>query len=210
MLVALAERGAEACGVEPFGYEHLRERKLPAYRRLRDLPPGALFDGAVCLDVVEHLARPWEELAALGRRLKPGAFLYLSTLNTRGLNALLSGPRWREFSKEGHLLFFNAPTLRRVLSTAGFEGLRRLCWHVAYHRNPFRRALDCALQSLGLDGGLRFLGRAPRRPAEGAPASEPLRAQMLDVDQDQQEHQRRVPDQGGREHGADREHREDA
>ncbi len=161
MLTALQELGAVACGVEPYGYEYLKQRKFTVYRRLQDLPPGRLFDGAVAVDVVEHLARPWQDLAALAGMLRPGGFLYLSTLNIRGLNALLSGSRWREFRKQGHLLFFNASTLQRVISAAGFEGLRRLRWHVVYHRNPLRRALDFVLQSAGLDGGLRFLGRRP-------------------------------------------------
>ncbi len=175
MLTALQECGALACAVEPYGYEYLRQRKFTVYRRLQDLPPGRLFDGAVAVDVVEHLARPWEELAALAGRLRPGGFLYVSTLNTRGLNALLSGPRWREFRKEGHLLFFKAATLRRVMHAGGFAGLRRLRWHVRYHRHPLRRALDFALQSAGLDGGLRFLGHAP--------ASLQVGAQPFDVDQ---------------------------
>jgi SAM-dependent methyltransferase len=161
MLTALGERGAIAWGVEPFGYDFLRRRGFAAFRRLRDLPPGLLFDGAVTVDVVEHLERPWQDLAALGLRLRPGGFLYLSTLNIRGLNALLSGPRWREFHKDGHLLFFNAPIMRRVLATAGFKRLRRLRWQVVYHRNPVRRAMDSVLQASGLDGGLRFLGCTP-------------------------------------------------
>jgi SAM-dependent methyltransferase len=167
MLSALRERGATACGVEPFGFEFLRERNFTVYRRLQDLPPGLLFDGAVAVDVVEHLARPWQDLAALGNLLRPGGFLYLSTLNSKGLNALLSGSRWREFRKDGHLLFFTASTLQRVLLSAGFGALRRLRWHVVYHTSPFRRAVDFVLQSLGLDGALRFLGRtSPRRPAD--------------------------------------------
>jgi SAM-dependent methyltransferase len=161
MLTALGERGAIAWGVEPFGYDFLRQRGFTAFRRLRDLPPGLIFDGAVTVDVVEHLQRPWQDLAALGQRLRPGGFLYLSTLNTRGLNALLSGPRWREFRKDGHLLFFNAPIMRRVLATGGFKRLRRLRWQVVYHRNPVRRAMDSVLQAVGLDGGLRFLGCTP-------------------------------------------------
>jgi SAM-dependent methyltransferase len=164
MLTALRERGAEACGVEPFGYEFLRQRNFAVYRSLEDLPPSLLFDGAVSLDVVEHLARPWHELAVLGGRLRPGGFLYLSTLNTRGLNALLTRSRWRELRKDGHLLFFNAASMRRVLSCAGFESVRRLRWHVAYHDSAFRRAIDFVLQSAGLDGGLRFLART----AEGS------------------------------------------
>jgi SAM-dependent methyltransferase len=166
MLAALRDRGADVCGLERFGYDFLRERGFAVYRSLADVPPGLRFDGAVSVDVVEHLAWPWDDLAALGASLQPGAFLYVATMNARGLNAMLSGPRWRELLKAGHLVFFTAATLRAALRAAGFGAARRLRWRIPYPAGALRGALYWVLQALGLDGELRFVARrnAPSRP----------------------------------------------
>lgn len=164
-LAALHANGADVCAIEPYGCDLLLRRGFEAYRSLGDLPGGQPFDGVITVDVVEHLARPWEDLAALRGLLKPEGFLYVSTLNAGGLNALLSRSRWREIRKEGHLLFFTVETLQRVLVSAGFDVPQRLRWRIPYHSSVLRRILDFALQALSLDGELRLLARAPRTGA---------------------------------------------
>jgi len=164
-LAALCANGAEVCAVEPYGCDLLLRRGFEAYPSLGDLPRGQPLDGVVTVDVIEHLARPWEDLAAMRDLLKPGGFLYVSTMNARGLNAMLSRSRWREIRKEGHLLFFTAETLQRVFTAAGFDAPQRLRWRIPYHMSALRGALDFALQTLSLDGELRFLARAQRTEA---------------------------------------------
>ncbi len=159
MAEALRERKAQVCAVEPFGFELLRRKKIQVVRSLADLPPGLRFDGAVAVDVVEHLARPWSDLAALRGSLREGAFLYVSTMNAHGLNAVLSGARWRELLKPGHLVFFTAATLRAALRAAGFATVRRLRWQVAHYTGALRAARHRMLQALGLDGELRVIAR---------------------------------------------------
>ncbi len=160
MLAALRDKGAEVWGVEPFGAGELRRRGFAVYAGLQEVPRDMRFDGVVTVDVVEHVARPWEELATLKGLLRPGGFLYVSTMNAHGLNALLSRSRWREVRKHGHLFFFTPSTLRRVLRECRFETARRLRWHVRYHTSWPRKAFDLVLQSLGLDGEIRFLARS--------------------------------------------------
>jgi 2-polyprenyl-3-methyl-5-hydroxy-6-metoxy-1,4-benzoquinol methylase len=157
MLIELARLGAEPCALEPYGHEYLARSGLRAYRRIEDLPRSMPFDGIVMIDVIEHLTRPWEELKALRHLLVDGGFLFVSTLNSLGLNARLNGPSWREVRKEGHVLFFSEQTLRRVLAASGFALQRRLRWLVPYHAGALRGTLHSFLQALLLDGELRVL-----------------------------------------------------
>jgi 2-polyprenyl-3-methyl-5-hydroxy-6-metoxy-1,4-benzoquinol methylase len=157
MSVALHELGAEVAAIDPFGFERLDEQGLDGYRSLDDLEPGALFDGAVCLDVIEHLPAPWAQLVAVRERLVPGGWLYVSTLNTSSLNARLTRAGWREARKPGHVVFFNARSLKLVLASAGFVDVSSPRWIVRYSRNPVRRVLQLGLQVTRLETGLRAL-----------------------------------------------------
>jgi SAM-dependent methyltransferase len=157
MLTAMAELGAEVYGIEPFGIEHIRNQGFMAYRSLAELPSGVKFDGVVSIDVMEHLARPWEELSQLRELLVSRGWLYAATLNTDGLNARLTRERWREVRKLGHLMFFNSSNFDHILRFAGFVNCRRLRWLVSHSEKPYKNALLYVMQKLGVDGELRYL-----------------------------------------------------
>ena len=161
---ALREQGAEVTSVDPFGYERLHAQGLTAYRSLSAIPRGELFDGAVSLDVVEHLRAPWEDLAELRERTVPGGWIYVSTLNTASANARLTRGNWREARKAGHVVFFDPRALELVLARAGFVDMRRPRWLVPYTRNPFRAALHTLLQTFRLETGLRAIAVNGGRP----------------------------------------------
>jgi 2-polyprenyl-3-methyl-5-hydroxy-6-metoxy-1,4-benzoquinol methylase len=153
----MASLGAEVWAVEPYGYEACRSRGLNVVRDLAELPAALVFDGAVCLDTVEHLRRPWETLRYIAERLAPWGWLFVSTPNADGLNARLYRDRWREALKAGHVVLFNTHSLCRVLDAAGFTRYRRLRWFVRYSSHPVRRVLHAVLQTIYLDGEIRIL-----------------------------------------------------
>lgn len=157
MGVALSEHDADVFLVEPYGHEQLATSGLQAYRSLDDLPPGVMFDGIVCMDVVEHLLTPWETLGDLNRFLRPSGWIYLSTLNAVSLPALLGRSHWREVRKLGHLVFPTPRSLEAVLERAGYAQYRRPRWFVRYSDSPIRRAVHYALQSSRRESSLRYL-----------------------------------------------------
>jgi SAM-dependent methyltransferase len=157
MVRALKGLGADVFAVEPYGLDYLRSEGIAACATLDDLPPGLAFDGIFTSDVVEHLPAPWVEISRLRERLVDGGWLYLATPNPKGLNARISGGRWREAVKPGHIVFFTPQAMERVLAKCGFARNERLRWRLHYGRNPIRNAAQSLLQWLRLDGALRYL-----------------------------------------------------
>jgi 2-polyprenyl-3-methyl-5-hydroxy-6-metoxy-1,4-benzoquinol methylase len=157
LMTALARAGAVVSGVEPYGYDQLVSEGKLIYKTLADLPSGALFDGIVSMDVIEHLPEPWLVFSDLHRRLKPGGWLLVSTPNPRGLKARIFGSRWREAGKAGHLVFFEERTLVRMLTDVGFAKANGVKWNVRYRANWSHRLLQRLLVSTGLHGAVRVL-----------------------------------------------------
>ena len=75
------------------------------------------FDAVTLWEVVEHLPRPVETLAALAARLRPDGLLMLSTPNTAHWQAQRNPAAWVGYRPPSHLLFFTPPTLTRTLET---------------------------------------------------------------------------------------------
>jgi 2-polyprenyl-3-methyl-5-hydroxy-6-metoxy-1,4-benzoquinol methylase len=156
---ALRERGADVAAVEPYAYDACRNAGITTYRTLEEIPKEVRFDVAVMVDVAEHLARPRDTFGRLRELLHPGGWLYVSTLTVSGLNARVTGGRWREITKPSHLVFFTPKTLEHTLQAAGFGRFTRLKWYVRYSSNPLRRIEHFLLQASQLDGELRYLAQ---------------------------------------------------
>jgi len=156
--MALREMAGQVVAVEPFGYEQLQHLGLPVYRGLDELPPTLLFDGAVMVEVLEHLRDPHDLLRGLQLRLKPGGWLLLTTPNPRGLAAMLRRDRWGSASNAGHILFYAASTLTRLLCDHGFTDIKQTRWLLRFPNvSPVRAVIQSGLQLFHLGGGLRFL-----------------------------------------------------
>ncbi|HET7037779.1 MAG TPA: class I SAM-dependent methyltransferase [Thermomicrobiaceae bacterium] len=161
MSLALREAGAAVVAVEPFATRFCESRGIETYRSLESAELTGQFDGAVAVDVIEHMDDPVRSLKLMFDRLKPGGWLYLATLNTRGLNARVRRENWREARKPDHLFFYTDPSLRRLLELTEFAGYRRLNWSIRYPHSRPRMLVALALQALRLDSELRILCRRP-------------------------------------------------
>jgi 2-polyprenyl-3-methyl-5-hydroxy-6-metoxy-1,4-benzoquinol methylase len=157
MLRSLMNAGVDAYGVEPFGFEFLRQNGYKAFRSMDELPQGLVFDGIVSLDVVEHVNTPWESYGKLKEFLTETGWLYLATPNAAGINAQYYRAKWREIANRGHLYFFTPTTLELTLEKSGYYKIRRLQWFIDYRKGPILKSLHWLLQFLRMDGELRYL-----------------------------------------------------
>ena len=84
--------------------------------------PDQIFDGAVMLEVIEHINQSELLLSETNRILKPGGFLILSTPNPYFLWHRLSVLFGKEIVGEGyHFRFYNKSGLERALLESGFS-----------------------------------------------------------------------------------------
>ena len=108
------------------------------------------------MDVVEHLQAPWDQLRVLGEHVRPQGWLFVSTVNPYGLNALLRRDGWRELHKPGHIIFFGPRAAEVMLERSGFAAARRLHWFVGY-RTGAASAIERTLVGARREGALRYL-----------------------------------------------------
>ena len=157
MTQAMVDAGADVTAVEPFGTEYLTKLGVRAVRTTDELETRGTFDGVVTTEVLEHLCAPWEDLRKLHQILKPEGWLFMTVPNAAGLNARLLRSRWREALKKSHLMFLVPETLEHLLLACGFSRIQRLRGFVSHRKNASRRLIGYALQTVRLDGGLRYV-----------------------------------------------------
>lgn len=160
MAISLQDSGANVVVADLYSFEYLKERGLTAVSSLKELPRSDKYDGAIAVDVVEHLTTPWDDLIEIRKLLKAGGWLYLSTPNAQSLNARLFREKWREAINPSHLILFTPLSIEIALEKAGFQRHGRLVWQVDYSENKLIQAKDWFLRKLRLDGVLRYLAFA--------------------------------------------------
>jgi hypothetical protein len=153
----LASLGANVVALEPFGYAFLKKRGIRAYPSLDDMPNDLRFDGIVSIDVIEHLRTPLETIIRLKDFLSDSGWLFLATPNAGSISCKLKRSTWREVLNPGHLFLFAPHNLDLLLAKADFSRRQRLRWYVHYTDSLVKRVLHFALQTLSLDGELRYL-----------------------------------------------------
>lgn len=159
MLTAISELGADAYGIDPFGYQYLEGKNFKVFRSIKEIPKGILFDGIIANDAIEHLFSPRDRIKDLYKLLKDGGWFYIATPNSSSLNARVFMSRWREFYNPGHIWLFNSACLERIFSELGITKYKRLHWFIQYNRNPLRRLIHYLLRFSELDGVLRYILR---------------------------------------------------
>lgn len=161
MMTAVANVGGLVTAVEPFGFQYLRQKGVDVYQTLDELP-HVQFDGIYSIQVLEHLPKPWETLKQLFSFLKPGGWLYVSTINAQSLNARLTQNKWREAQNPGHLYFFTPVSLAQLLADAGYGRSQHITSPIPYPQKRWGlRQLNQLLQRAHLGGELCFLAWHP-------------------------------------------------
>jgi 2-polyprenyl-3-methyl-5-hydroxy-6-metoxy-1,4-benzoquinol methylase len=122
----------------------------------------ALVDVVRMWDVIEHLQSPRRAVANVGRILRPGGLLSLSTTNFASLSRWVNGPEWVYLNGSDHIFLFEPATIERLLSQAGFArmsirtrsfNMRRKLYHPEKDLpprwsvlRPFRKIIDESLR----------------------------------------------------------------
>jgi 2-polyprenyl-3-methyl-5-hydroxy-6-metoxy-1,4-benzoquinol methylase len=136
---------------------------MPVYTSLEQLSGADRsrpFDVIVLWTVLEHLRRPWEDLAGLRSLLSPEGWLLISTINIRCLRARIQRHRWVQYSNPTHFYYFSPRSLAGVIQKAGFSQFSQWSLRVRYpHHGALRRSLYYANFAAGLADGLFFLCR---------------------------------------------------
>jgi cyclopropane fatty-acyl-phospholipid synthase-like methyltransferase len=135
----------------------------PVYGSFEDLSEaerGRPFDVIILWTVIEHLRRPWEDLARLRHLLCPGGWLLVSTVNIRCLRARIQRYRWVQYRNPTHFYYFDRRSLACVIQKAGFSQFSQWPLRIRYpHHGVLRRSLYHANLAAGLADGLFFLCR---------------------------------------------------
>lgn len=91
-------------------------------RSLEDMEKGKeSFDLLTAFELVEHLYDPLTFFRKIHSLLKPGGYLFLTTLNGMGFDIALLWEHSRSIAPPQHLNFFNTLSIRMLLERLDFE-----------------------------------------------------------------------------------------
>jgi 2-polyprenyl-3-methyl-5-hydroxy-6-metoxy-1,4-benzoquinol methylase len=126
-------------GVEPGAWlvEYAKNKYGLALRHgaFEEIPASTgPYQAVSMIDLIEHMAAPRLAVAKAYDLLAPGGVLCLVTPDIHSLAARLAGQRWWHL-RPGHIAFFSAKSLTRLLQDAGFTILRRTryAWTFSLH-----------------------------------------------------------------------------
>jgi SAM-dependent methyltransferase len=166
----------------------LREKKIPVLEQmLEDVPVAdAGFDLLTAFELFEHLHEPQKFLSRMLELLKPGGYVYLTTLNGQGFDIQLLWEHSKSVSPPHHLNFINPRSMARLLERAGFVDVEvttpgeldwdiveggwrageadpgRLFRTIATHApDEAKRALQAWIRDHGFSSHLRAVARRP-------------------------------------------------
>jgi SAM-dependent methyltransferase len=168
-LVALLKSGSwQAIGIDinPYAVQTASRRGLDV--RLGDLSdlefPAKSFDAVTIWEAIEHLPNPMQTIEDIGRLLRPGGYLFLSTPNGDSLQARFWRKYWVGWDVPRHLQVFTPQVLCHLLEGNGFilkgkfafpteryfavESIRR--WIRMNHQSPFARLSSKIIPFLGV------------------------------------------------------------
>ena len=124
-LAEARHRGWDPYGVDasPYAARHLREvRRIPVHEGTFEsapIPPKSVRLVHMS-EFLEHCPDPRAVVKKAAQVLEPGGLLVIGTANADSLARRLRGARWGYFMP-GHVVFFSARLLARLLGEEGFE-----------------------------------------------------------------------------------------
>lgn len=139
MEASTAEKAKQRTGAEVFVGDVL------------DAPfPAESFDVITCFDVLEHVYAPRQFLAKVLEWLKPGGILYVRLPNIDSWEAKLLGTYWYGLEMPRHLYHFSPQSLRRLITTVGFQEISITATEDGSHlQNSARYVYEDLVQRLG-------------------------------------------------------------
>lgn len=124
LLVEAKQRGHVVFGIEPNAQCHpvLASHGIPYSGEFFPLRSdlGRQFDGVFLLNALEHMRNPKETIIEIRKLLVPGGILYISVPNIDALVNRIMHAQASVFAGHSHLQFFNAKTLGRLCTEAGY------------------------------------------------------------------------------------------
>ena len=135
MMAAARESGFDATGIEldPKSVAYARQHypACPVFHGtvemfLHDTPEAAAsFDVIYCAEVIEHVPDVNAFVAAIARLMKPDGRLFLTTPDIGHWRRPRDIQRWDAFDPPAHCLYFDRPSLTRLLAKHGLRIVSR-------------------------------------------------------------------------------------
>jgi SAM-dependent methyltransferase len=88
--------------------------------------PENSFDACTFIEVAEHLPHPRAAFTEALRVLKPGGMIYITTPNFASFRSLVQRENWKTVIPTGHLYYFTAESLSKLLEMIGFTRIANL------------------------------------------------------------------------------------
>ena len=135
MTEAMRERGYRCTGVEPdapgvaYAKEHYPESSfINGFFQDVESQLGQ-FDAIYCSEVIEHVPAPEPFVAAIGRHLKRGGVVNITTPDVTHWNKPADIKQWNEFNPPSHCLYYSPQGLSTILGRHGMTVFRhRFNW----------------------------------------------------------------------------------
>jgi ubiquinone/menaquinone biosynthesis C-methylase UbiE len=86
--------------------------------------PDASFDAVTLSDSLEHVGNPVTTMREVRRVLRPGGTVLIVTPNIESRLARLLGTWWPHLTPREHIYYFAPETLRRLITSVGFDPIR--------------------------------------------------------------------------------------
>ncbi|MBI3255369.1 MAG: class I SAM-dependent methyltransferase [Candidatus Andersenbacteria bacterium] len=181
-----AKAGWDALGIEPSAWAAtIADKRLPGkvrqgYLSQAGFEPGS-FDAVTSWDVIEHVTDPRREITLMANLLKPGGWLFLSTMDSRALIVSVLGAKWPWYMPM-HLFYFTPKTLSNFIREAGLEirhtqpyphytTVQYAVWKLEPYVGALARILNAILKKVGfsktvikIDLGDFFMVAAQKKP----------------------------------------------
>lgn len=123
--LAASHAGWDAFGIDPSQWAtSIASQRLPGKIKqgylAEDTFPAGSFDVVTSWDVIEHVTNPSKEIELMARLLRPGGWLFLSTMASEASIVKILGARWPWYMPM-HLFYFTPKTLNAFIEEAGLD-----------------------------------------------------------------------------------------
>jgi SAM-dependent methyltransferase len=171
MLHALRSLGWHVTGLErseeaaALGRRHFGLEIIAA--DVQSLPPERCFDFIILFQVLEHLSDPVRVITECYQRLNPGGRIAIAAPNFASWQARFGREVWVHLDVPRHLFHFSPPSLRRILTDAGFQEIE--FQYASFEHDPYGWAQTAINRMISPSNTLlRFLMRLPASQGKAA------------------------------------------